>query len=468
MPDPTLGYGQQSEQGIDRVNIWMRSTPWYQQQMRNWGQDPGHPTLTKSQSQQILRMAQAQGVVVDEGQMEVDDHGNFNPVGHKLRNTLIVAGIAGATIATMGAAGVFAGTAPIASGGALASTTTVPLATGTIAGGTGLAAGAGAAGAGAAISPGLASVAAAAGTRGLSYGDILRYGLPVAGNLVGGLIEANAQGRASDAQQRYLEEALAYEKEKDQYQRGIDAAAIAREEQRYGNYQGRIAPWIANGVTSNDRMAALLGLPARANVGPGYGGGYSGPTGSPEPLPGDPKVHAFIADWKLRHAATEGIAPLAAALKAAGLGGDRFMYGQTPCNNELTIAGTKFKVLGGEGTPGAYWYEPGTNDSPYGGSSRSYAPAAVTSVGSGQMPVAAPARQPAAMVSLRAPDGSIRDVSSDQVDHFVSRGATPVSASSSGGGSVQMRAPDGTIKAVLPNQVAYYESRGAQRIGVAA
>src|SRR5438094_9364881 len=114
MPDqtqPQLGYGKPTEASIDSVNIWMRSTPWYQDEMRAWGQDPGHPTLSKSQSQQLLKMAQAQGVVVDEGNMEVDDHGNFNPKGHKLRNTLIVAGIAAATIATMGAAGVFAGAA---------------------------------------------------------------------------------------------------------------------------------------------------------------------------------------------------------------------------------------------------------------------------------------------------------------------------------------------------------------------
>lgn len=109
MDQPQLGYGKPTETSIDNVNIWMRGQPWYQEQMKAWGQDPGHPTLSKSQSSQILKMAQGQGVVVDQGDMEVDNHGNFNPKGHKLRNTLIVAGIAGATIATMGAAGVFSG-----------------------------------------------------------------------------------------------------------------------------------------------------------------------------------------------------------------------------------------------------------------------------------------------------------------------------------------------------------------------
>lgn len=99
--------GKPTEATIDQANIGMRAMPFYQDYMRSIGQDPAHPTLTKDQSKGLLRQAQANGFVVDEGNMEMDNHGNFNPKGHKLRNTLIVAGIAGATIATMGAAGVF-------------------------------------------------------------------------------------------------------------------------------------------------------------------------------------------------------------------------------------------------------------------------------------------------------------------------------------------------------------------------
>lgn len=115
MPDPTqnpqLGYGKPSEQSIDTVNQWMRASPWYNDLLKSWGQDPRNVHLNNDQKKQVVRAAQAQGVVVDEGKMEVDPSGNFNPKGHKLRNTLIVAGIAGATIATMGAAGAFSGTA---------------------------------------------------------------------------------------------------------------------------------------------------------------------------------------------------------------------------------------------------------------------------------------------------------------------------------------------------------------------
>jgi hypothetical protein len=109
---PTSVLGGQSEATIDQANIAMRAMPWYQDQLRSWGMDPGHPgKLNDRQKTALTRAAQANGFVVDEGHIEMDDHGNFNPIGHKLRNTLIVVGMAAATIATMGAAGVFAGAA---------------------------------------------------------------------------------------------------------------------------------------------------------------------------------------------------------------------------------------------------------------------------------------------------------------------------------------------------------------------
>src|SRR4029077_7743609 len=110
--------GGQSEATIDQANIAMRGMPWYQSQMKAWGQDPGHPTLQSWQRDQLTRPAPADGVIVAEGNIEMDDHGNWNPKGHKLRNTLIVAGLAAATIATMGAAGAFAGAAGGAGAGA--------------------------------------------------------------------------------------------------------------------------------------------------------------------------------------------------------------------------------------------------------------------------------------------------------------------------------------------------------------
>lgn len=93
-PPPQLGYGKPKEATIDQVNQWMRSQPW-------WAELRGAPgtKMTDSQKRQIMKAAQANGVVVDEGDMEIDTAGNLNPKGHKLRNTLIVAGIAAAAIA---------------------------------------------------------------------------------------------------------------------------------------------------------------------------------------------------------------------------------------------------------------------------------------------------------------------------------------------------------------------------------
>lgn len=89
-------WGGDSEQSINSVNQWMRQQPWYTRALASFGQDPSSVRLSKAQTQQLLRVAQANGVQVDEGSIEVDPAGNFNPKGHKLRNTLIGAGVAGA------------------------------------------------------------------------------------------------------------------------------------------------------------------------------------------------------------------------------------------------------------------------------------------------------------------------------------------------------------------------------------
>lgn len=121
---PSLGYGQRGEAPINTVNVWMRSQPWYQDLLRSFGQDPNNVHLNDSQKQSVIQAAQAHGVVVDEGHngQTVDDSGNFQAKSHALRNTLIVAGIAAASIATMGAAGVFGGGALAAGEGAGAAT----------------------------------------------------------------------------------------------------------------------------------------------------------------------------------------------------------------------------------------------------------------------------------------------------------------------------------------------------------
>lgn len=303
---PQLGYGNRAETSIDTFNQWFRSQPEYYAKLREFGQDPRNVHLNDYQKQQMVRLAQSLGAVVDEGNngQEVDDSGNFRAKSHALRNTLIVAGIAGAALLTAGAAGVFGGGAAAGGGaasgaGAAAAGGVLPsTAIGTgfipaIAGGTGLAgagtaAGVGAAGAGLAgaaeagswdaagnfIGPSTVSSVAGKSLGGKIIGALgsdafLRYGLPVAGGVASSLIAAHAAGAASDAEQKYLEEALAYAKEK-------DAGNVAREAGRYADYKGNIASYLANGQASGSQMAKLLGLSVPSSV--------LTPRGAPAPL----------------------------------------------------------------------------------------------------------------------------------------------------------------------------------------
>ncbi len=183
---PQLGYGQRGEAPIDAVNIYMRSTPWYQALIKSFGQDPNNVHLNDSQKQQVIRAAQANGIIVDEGHngQEVDDSGNFQAKSHALRNTLIVAGIAAAALATMGAAGVFSGAGGAAAGGTTAASE------GTLASlGTGAGAAAADVGAGA-----LAPAVAAGGVEAGAASGLGSLALPGAGTALGGASAAAPLG----------------------------------------------------------------------------------------------------------------------------------------------------------------------------------------------------------------------------------------------------------------------------------
>ena len=420
--------GNSSEASIDQVNIWMRSTPWYQQQMRAWGQDPGHPHLSSSQSEQILKMAQANGVVVDQGNVEVDDGGNFNPVGHKLRNTLIVGGIAAATIATMGAAGVFSGAAAggsaAASGGAAAAAgSTIPAATYGAGGAVSSFAGLAAEGGGA---------AAAAGAGASGYAGLLaRYGLPVAGNLVGGILQRSSDNSARDEQRKYLEDALAYAKEQDAYARTTDASryadsrsdrldALAKDENRYAGYQDRIRGFIDNGQSSNDRMSALLGLPARAG-GSGGGGGSRG--GTPD----------NTGDWQQWfESLTGGKPPTPAQLVAlepqiTAVGG-KVLRNAAGVAGKIQLPGDPIvDVIQAAGSGGKAWQWL-TGNSGRTASARTTTPTAAAAAPTATaMPAASPAIA-APAVQMRAPNGSVQSVAANQVAYWTKQGATQVGA----------------------------------------
>jgi hypothetical protein len=374
---PNLGYGQASEVSLDHFNQYMRSSPWYQNLIHSFGQDPNNVHLSESQKQQVIRAAQANGAVIDEGKQEVDDSGNFRNTSHKLRNTLIVAGIAAATIATMGAAGVFAGAAGAAAGGGsaaggaaaagaggtLAATTTVPLMAGTIGG---------------SVASGAVPAALAAGTLGSTVGVGGTGGAlaatgrflgssagsslaGTAGNVFSNIYGANKQADANSEAARLADEAT---KRAEQFSREqAEGAYQSNEHTQKANYD----QWRAREDAIMGSLGHQLGINYTApeyspGIDPRYTGGAAAPTGTaPTGATADP-AQAFIANWQRTHDPKEGIEPLAKAYKAAGFG-DRFLVdGTTPSNNELVVGGQKYKVLSGENGASPSWYIPGSND----------------------------------------------------------------------------------------------------------
>lgn len=90
---PGIGNDQQAEQ----ATAFMREQPWYRQQMAEWGANPDNPggELANSQKDQLLKMARDHGIGISD-RYEIGDNGEIREGGHKLRNALIGAGIAGA------------------------------------------------------------------------------------------------------------------------------------------------------------------------------------------------------------------------------------------------------------------------------------------------------------------------------------------------------------------------------------
>lgn len=434
---PTLGYNQKNEVAIDKFNQWFRSTPQYQRQLAEWGVDPNNVHLAKSQSQQLLKLAQGMGAVVDEGDMEVDPAGNMNPKGHKLRNTLIIAGAAaGAYFAGPAIYSALAGGGGTA-GGALAADVGLEAAAG-ISGGVAGGVGGGVAGAG--IGSGLVSGA-------------LRYGLPVAGNIASSIIQSKASGAASDAEQKYLEEALAYQKEQDAYARARqerldeqdkarygdtrgdialqqqrDAARTAEEGGRYGDFQNNLAPFIANGVNANSAMASRLGLPATAAWTPNAPRAASSGARYTDPL--------SVAD----QATPEDRAKIDALLKKYNSSDNpNYWYGVNVLHGGFDKTGadwndSRIKIGDGAGkgyagasTPAP---TPAPTDAPKVGAPpaepdlRTQTPPYRPSVEperAGDASTAAPS-----MVTIAAPTGETQQVPESELDHWLQRGAKRV------------------------------------------
>lgn len=447
---PTLPPGIGNDQQVNQANQFIRAQPWYQDFLKQNGQSPNNVHLTKDQAYALLQLARKQGVGISTA-YSIDPSGNITKEGMPgwekiaIGAGIAVAGyfLAPAVIAALGGAGPATATATAAAAGdtaaastltaagatlggveagataglgavalpgagtalgaagaaagaavpALASAATVPTAAGTVAGG------AGATAAGAAALPTAAATATGSGLT----GDLLRYGVPTAGSIIGGIIQANAAGNASDAQQKYLQEALDYEKNK-------DAAAIALESQRYSNYSGNIAPYVANGTAAGGRMASLFGLPA--SVGAPSAGASSGGQSRGVPVSADISA-ADLANYKAL-----GLTPSG---RGSGPTDSAYYDEEIAATGGLTDANK------------AYWF------GPTGRIATDAQKAGITGAPQAQAPQAQAPQVQTAQPQARATQS----------------------------GTVQMKAPDGSIKIVNAGDVAHYQQLGATVMGAA-
>lgn len=127
-----------------------------------------------------------------------------------------------------------------------------------------------------AVTPAVAGLGASATPSTSNWlSGVLKAALPVAGTIADTLIQAHAQGKATEAEQKALAEALAYEKERDTY-------GLATEANRYASLSRGVSPYVATGSRADSRFADLLRLPQA----PDRAAAVTPPTYPTPPLPG--------------------------------------------------------------------------------------------------------------------------------------------------------------------------------------
>lgn len=192
-------------------------------------------------------------------------------------------------------------------------------------------------------------------------------------NRAAGQTQADAINHGADLQKKSTDEALAYQKQQD-----ADTAARYEAAQR-GNYNQYVSR-VKGAQQLGDTIGFHLPDAAEYVSSTGQGGPAAGASGGPSSGGADPKLTSAIAAYQAANPASKGIEGLTAALKGQGFNVDRFKYdGNVLSNNELNVNGQKYKVLGGENTPGAYWYQPGMNDSAPGASKGAGLPNSIAS-----------------------------------------------------------------------------------------
>lgn len=127
-------------------------------------------------------------------------------------------------------------------------------------------------------------------------------------NLLGAGLAAHGQTEAAKIQAESFRQALAYEKQRDDYLKQLEAS-------RYSDVSGRLQPYIATGQSASDRMAQILGLnPAEHGYTPGTNTNTpvtSVPAPNPLPQPIRSPLDQFRTDVRTTQQQNPGQFPLA-------------------------------------------------------------------------------------------------------------------------------------------------------------
>lgn len=100
---PGIGNSQQAAQATG----FIREQPWYLDVLQRWGKDPNAQlNLSDQQEEQLAALAQQHGIGMNSRYDEIGPNGDIVEGHHKLKKSLIAAGIGGLALTGFGAAGI--------------------------------------------------------------------------------------------------------------------------------------------------------------------------------------------------------------------------------------------------------------------------------------------------------------------------------------------------------------------------
>lgn len=210
--DTTGGARLPQGASIDQANDWLHAQPWYQAQLRAWGNPK---TLTLGQRGLLGKAAIANGLEPGFFGGGIDTSGNVSD--GILDRIAFISGLSGS--AALAAPAILAGSGAAASGG----------------------------GASTAAAGGAPVAATASGAGWFSPANIIPASIQGIASIFGANSAANASSEAAQLQYKSTEEALADARKQREY-----------EQAQYANYIGRLQPYLGLGTTASSTLQNLL------------------------------------------------------------------------------------------------------------------------------------------------------------------------------------------------------------------